>query len=796
MTALEIRELCIEQAKSYLGYIREFSENNGKVCEAIRSIRTLEDGQTFEIGLVKKLFDIERCYFHDQKNNREYYFDKNIKTKEYDEDTKLLYIVVLDNDHTFSEIDFDQLVIVSDLTFLIKNVIEWFEHQGHKLHLSEKVSTLCSHDLSMSKIVCNEEQKQALQTLFNSAQSYVWGPPGTGKTRVVLSTSAINYIKNDKRILIIAPTNVALEQIMEGLLPILDDLDINRYKTLRLGTPSKKFAMKYPEVCEVRGIEKQLQSLQNQIRIFKKITRYRIGIKVVSELEPLSKLIDEMQNLYEHNIFLDEKLKNISSLWKIVTQPLKQYHFQENARLLREAISKHKASPCVKYDEAKIQAGLLKEVINEFCVSEEMERIRSKIYTNRKIAEDYFQEFSQGTSSNPVNDEILNGISLDTISLAKERIINKKIQILQWIDEEEAKLKPDIVEIAKQSKFDEYVIAKALSKHYDKRTDEDLALLLQNLESEYTTLFTCSLEGRMAGSNVIAMTLDNYIMKTMRETLPIDHIFLDEAGYASLIKTLTLFIHDIPITLLGDHKQLPPVYEIRKEHPKSIKNTFLWGMSGIFFEEAFIDSRENLWNIYETNSRPTYQKLNHCILKATHRFGKTLADVLNKHIYHYGFYSALNEETLIYHIDSESLPALAEDRHSIEEVKCIKELLPTKVVDKNFAILTPYRKQLNLIRQNIDRTFYDSVMTVHQSQGNEWDTVIFSIVDDAQSGKRGYYFTNSLSLETQGSNLINTVVSRAKKRLILVGNKSFWLKQEGQILCDLFKISNSLTIGE
>lgn len=56
-------------------------------------------------------------------------------------------------------------------------------------------------------------------------------------------------------------------------------------------------------------------------------------------------------------------------------------------------------------------------------------------------------------------------------------------------------------------------------------------------------------------------------------------------------------------------------------------------------------------------------------------------------------------------------------------------------------------------------------MTIHKSQGSEWDTVIFSVVDDspAGSGKRGAFFTNSLNHKFNSLNLINTVVSRAKK---------------------------------
>lgn len=271
MTALEIKDFCIEQAKSYLGYVAEYAQDGGKSCEGVRSVRVLEDEKTFEISLNKKIFDFDRCYLLDQKNNREYHFNLNIKSIEYDENGKLLYIIVLDEEHTLNDLSHEHLAIVSDLTFLIKNIIDWYERNGHELNFYQggehnRHGTLSNHTCkpssSLEAVRPNKEQKQAIELIFNSHATYVWGPPGTGKTKATLATCAINYIKNDKRILIVAPTNVALEQVSEGVLTILDEMGFERQKFIRLGTPSKKFTLKYPEVCEIRGIEEQLKSIK------------------------------------------------------------------------------------------------------------------------------------------------------------------------------------------------------------------------------------------------------------------------------------------------------------------------------------------------------------------------------------------------------------------------------------------------------------------------------------------------------------------------------------------------------
>ena len=77
----------------------------------------------------------------------------------------------------------------------------------------------------------------------------------------------------------------------------------------------------------------------------------------------------------------------------------------------------------------------------------------------------------------------------------------------------------------------------------------------------------------------------------------------------------------------------------------------------------------------------------------------------------------------------------------------------------------------------------DDVVTVHGSQGREWDVVIFSVTDSFQEA----FLTNSRRLESLKQ--LNTAVSRARKMLILVGDVSDWKRRPGQLLSELFGIA-------
>jgi superfamily I DNA/RNA helicase len=96
------------------------------------------------------------------------------------------------------------------------------------------------------------------------------------------------------------------------------------------------------------------------------------------------------------------------------------------------------------------------------------------------------------------------------------------------------------------------------------------------------------------------------------------------------------------------------------------------------------------------------------------------------------------------------------------------------------AILTPYTNQARLIENSLKqlgksndvktwqaREWEDfgriEVMTVHRSQGREWDTVFFSASDTGHLAGNGPFLTDTSCLK--GKLVVNTAISRSKKFL-------------------------------
>lgn len=786
MEIIKIKEICLEQSKYYYDYVKKYSEHNGKTIEKVHSIRFQEGSSPllFEIKLEKHIFDFEKTYYKNNLTNEYYFNKKDILIKEFDEKNRLLYIQVLRDDINLKELNANDFFVVTDLLFLINNLIDWYDKNGLELSFSDTLPCIINPKFdNLFDTKLNENQLDAVKSIFENTYSYIWGPPGTGKTKAVLSSAVINYINNDKKVLIVAPTNVALEQILLGLLDNTEKLGISREKVLRIGIPSKDFYENFPEVCETRGLQKVLESLDNEIKIIERVIKYRQGKDVTFDLEEIDSLFVEIENNKDKIKQIELKIEDFQPLINLVTKSLKNYHFVNNCKMIKEAIKKRMDSSCINYDEKLIEENKLKEVINIDCIRAKIKEYELNINMLNESNMTILSNAKKYVKSEKIFNEIFKDLNEDNFK-DKRLDINKKIsQLKLWC-------KTNLEALKKVSKnFNDSLINQALDEYHKEFDDRNLINRKNELLNDRNSFIAQSTKQRVKNSQVIAMTIDAYIQYTLNENIEIEHIFCDEAGYMSNIKALTLFRNTCPITFLGDHMQLQPVSEIRNDDVNSLRKSFLWSQSSLFFETLFWQkNEEDLYKEFLSSNTPSFKKTIQKNLRYTHRFGSNLAKVLDRFVYKFGFESASNSNTEIIFINSNSNPQDATQRSSIEEARIIKELV--KDITDDFAILTPYKNQVKLLKDVLGKSYFENIMTIHKSQGSEWNTVIFSVVDDSYSGKRKMFFTNSLNESFKSLNLINTVVSRTKKRLIIIANEDFWLAQkDSQLIGNMISIS-------
>lgn len=795
MTAEEIKSLCINSSKVYYDYLNE--KDKGRSVIDINSITLVNaDERIVKLNLSRKVFEFDAIVFLIVSNNQK--FDTNsIKIIEYDYDKNIL--LVQPNSELVAKISTlspDNLKIVSDLKFLVKRVEAWYEKKGSELSLPVTSSILKGKLQNLMAIegrTPSQSQLIAIKKIFDYPFTYIWGAPGTGKTQLVLSHSIIQYIKAGKKIGIFAPTNNAIEQVLNGVLSTTLKADIDNKQILRLGAPSKEFADRFPEVCEAKGIIKKIEELDKQIKIVENqiaAEMIKQSINDVKQALSLFPSIEQFQKnrgqilirldaaekeLVSYKSILDRRKNNIREFDRKIEKIEKKidsWWYKIKLHFIR-SLSKEQNELYSTRLELAIQKGLHENEFSQVTIANHgYNKLRFE-YDDISVANRLFSQIKILCSKHGLSKQNADGINLSNYIQTKQNLETVLFKIKQ-----------------------ENITTDALAHDYSSHSKEELDAKLAELKNQRSFLESQTTEERLKTVNVVAATLDCYIGRFLENDLSVDHIFLDEAGYANIIKALSLFRKNIPVTFLGDHKQLPPVCEMNDsdmQNNAQFEDVFVWSQSSIYVEDLFLKTRQQACLTYFSPIQQVaynFQAVQKVDLKETHRFDKKLAAVLDIHIYKNGFTSTSNKEpTKIYYVDVPYFYPQPNDRYGKVaranefEAREIKKLMPF-VQKNNFSILTPYTKQIICIGEFLPEEKKEhKILTVHGSQGKEWDDVILSVVDTNKM-----WFTNSLDFRTRGANVINTAVSRAKKRLFIVCNYSYWMTQDNQLVKELLNV--------
>jgi hypothetical protein len=121
MKSQEIKSLVIDSSKTYHNFLSE----TGRGIEEVKVISITQSKNKFKLILNKKIYNLEAIEFW--VSGKQINSDK-IKIIVYDNDTNTLIIKPEPELHDqFNKIYADEIKIVSDLKFLVRNVKDWYE---------------------------------------------------------------------------------------------------------------------------------------------------------------------------------------------------------------------------------------------------------------------------------------------------------------------------------------------------------------------------------------------------------------------------------------------------------------------------------------------------------------------------------------------------------------------------------------------------------------------------------------------------------------------------------------------
>lgn len=597
--------------------------------------------------------------------------------------------------------------VFSDMKWLVSRTTDFLESFGSLIRFPP-TPLAYTPSILLSGMRVSEEQKAAVTMAMSEPLSYVWGVPGSGKTQSVLAASIGECVRRGERVAVIAPTNLALEQVLRGLLrafrdtPRFHDIIDPARDVVRIGTPTSEFAAEFPDICEGSGVRTQLLSrIQLHEHIFTTLLERRY--------ERYRSVCDECAE--KASGIRPDDVSGRKSLMKAMEPVLDAMKEDERYRINANRV-------------------------NQGNIAENIPRIRSLLYDHDR------SEYLEGD--------------------------------------------------------------------YRNRSDDSLSDWLTEIEMQIDSLRPRDRSSNLDDFKVVAMTLSKFIITygpkgdDRRRTLDVDHVFVDEAGYCNCLQTLTLLTLNAPVTLLGDHMQLPPVCELSsKELADYITEDgedrfdYLWNLSALYVDHFFDEDLSVLKRMYLESGEPDFVRMAHRELRTTFRFGPNLADALGRYVYPAGMVSASRDplEVTVIRAEIDSFPVGYGKtlRMNVEEASAISAIVDSMdLKGEGFVVLTPYKDQIKCLK-DVDPRLADHVLTIHKSQGREWDTVIISVVDGHHNPEdKPPRFTSSQVIEgaRHGLKVINTALSRAKRRLIIVCDKDYWAGKQDELLGDIIR-SNS-----
>lgn len=773
MQSKQAQQLCVSGSQAVYEHVTK-QRFGGAQEIAVQAIEKIAD-QEFKFKLARSIYDLDSIAFLFSDGERRYFDNDEISILVYDQEQRFVLVK--------TSVDVAQLIrdtiqhpsawaLVFDLKFLIKRVIQWFENNGDELTFLEgrsKSKFAFDSSVIFSGAKPSKQQMEAIKLCFDEPLTYIWGAPGTGKTRFVLSYAILNYIKHDAKVLILAPTNLALEQVFRGVISTIEIAGISKRQLLRLGTPTKTFATEHGEVCEDKSLDLKISQLERQIDILesiKKIDRYQQP-NIEAIVEQLSWL-DKRQKLLRYTDIELQKLQaNITSNEKnshALTNSIKAHE-----QAIEKAQKNTTKRQALENSLAKLRdrnAQLIDQKIRD---QECFDSVANKVKSLRPIVQKRESEVLVLAAKHNIDEQDL---SLANIKVLWQDSIKNRARLF------------------------------SIAQEYEQFAEQELLSKLNQYRADVATLSAHSTKVRLLTANVIGMTLDSFMAKTKDRPMQFDHVFIDEAGYASLVKTLPVFITRGPITLLGDHKQLPPVCEFNRDDILAHKKTLsacVWDLSAIHCESFWLsESLESLVQTYQDRVTPSFSDLHKIALTQSYRFGKKLTAVLEQHVYtEEGFQSGLDADTQlsIFNVSNQQLnDRLFNDdrpeknigrRANVSEAYCVQRILEKGIVaTQDYVVLTPYRDQVSLLAElspELNET--EKLMTVHKSQGREWHTVIYCVCDIGNG--LNPWFTDSENEVSGGLANVNTAVSRAKQHLIIVCDSYAWQRRPKQLISGL-----------
>jgi superfamily I DNA and/or RNA helicase len=596
----------------------------------------------------------------------------------------------------------------------------------------------------------NEFQENAIKLALGSEVSFIWGPPGTGKTRTIARIIE-GYVLQQKSVLLIAHTNIATDGALLSTVEHLERQsdDYANGKILRIGNIQNEELKKFhPLVIPENVIATQSESIRGElVELITKIVQLQKRLAPIdehlAEFVSVENMQREVQNLDEylndqHNSIgrINDKLSEAQIEYAKVNEKIDKYN--STGRFLR-------LFSWINYDKVVTQKTECSIKIKEYGQS---------LLSFKARIDEAEQKITELRSKLAKSTKRLVGFSRDELLVKKSTIENQ----ISSFEKEQSVIQKQLDELSVNVIREARIIATTLTKSYSSK---------EVLSREY------------------------------------DCVIIDEASMAPLPAVwCATGLAKQNVVIVGDFLQLPPIvkHKVLKTKSKTqqdiereeelikkwlkqdifnvanITASIDRGIQPAWLEELRIQYRMHpeigeLVNYLIYREKGEQFELRHD--ESTKDKGSALLHSEPLKDFHIGIYDTSNISPIPTRTDSGS------QYNFYHAILCMK--LAEQAIHSGYSevgIISPFRAQTNLIQKMvIDLSLEQNIKadTVHRFQGGERQIIIFDV-----STPMPTMLLDDQSAGGDDEKLINVAFSRAEEKCLVVADVSKILKRHSQ----------------
>jgi hypothetical protein len=613
----------------------------------------------------------------------------------------------------------------------------------------------------------NPAQRNAVQKALTQPLTVITGPPGTGKSQVVLNIIA-NAVYQNNTVLFASKNNKAVDVVIEKLNAILP------YKLIvRMGHQAHR-----------RNTKTELEQLVAQQ--FSPIT---LAEKTLTDVFDTTARIEHLQNQLMSMAALNESIEIAQETIDTFREQLPDDVYTQGIHLQLDTVDLFMLQQ--EYKKFFHHHGILRH-FNAGKMQRKQEQCFHRYYDLLPPPLKVLLQNKISNQKTPLETALQWVVALKKIALATEdikTIKNKLLSIPSYdsLKNQLAALHEKQIRLSRPL-FEQYWIHKLAEKTPENKQCVTAYFSASEQLESYVgdqTVFKQLYSEQVRTLQKIFTFLPVWVVTNLsaKHSFPLknnlfDILIIDEASQCDIVSALPLFYRAKHVVIIGDPHQLRHISLLTETQDRTLAATFSLA------DDWFSDFSYTKHSLYDLAEQVAHGHHEHPVLLNEHyRCHPDIISFSNDHYYGRKLTIATDEKRLLQHpsITTRILwhhvkgkTAHTKSPYNVEEAeKVIEEILKilgmALSASASVGVVTLFRAQTEMIAEKLQlfNGIYDTdivIGTAHRFQGDEKDIIVFSpaVSEDVKPGTLHWIQTTS--------QLLNVAVTRARSLFIIVGD--------------------------